>query len=118
MTLQTGAFKHGKKINGYGVVVMDELRERRPEKFIESGQMDWKWFEGEVRPVNNIFIRHDKNSVSFSRCDEETIIKAVIKMLRKKCEAMVLPDSICRVGDAIQHLEMAFDELDDAMGEK
>jgi hypothetical protein len=45
---------------------MDELREKYPEKFISSGQMDWKWFESEIRPHNFIYVRHDKNSLSFT----------------------------------------------------
>lgn len=84
MTLQTGAFKHGTKINDYGVVVMDDLKKVYPEKFTESGQMDWKWFESEIRPNHNIFIRRDVNSVSFSNCDEETILKAAVLMLLER----------------------------------
>ena len=30
---------------GHKVIVMDELREKYPEKFNDSGSMDYKWFE-------------------------------------------------------------------------
>jgi len=54
------------KINGVKVVVMDDLREKYPEKFNESGSMDYKWFEKEIRPTNFIYVRHDVNSLSFT----------------------------------------------------
>ncbi len=53
-------------IGGFPVVVMDELREKYPEKFNEAGGMDYKWFEKEIRPKNFIYIRHDVNSISFT----------------------------------------------------
>lgn len=64
MALET--LKNVDKIDGNEVVVMDDLREKHPEKFTESGQMDWKWFESEVRPNKFIYVRHDKNSISFT----------------------------------------------------
>lgn len=54
------------KIGEFDLVVMDDLREKYPEKFIPSGQMDWKWFESEVRPFKHIYLRKDKNSISFT----------------------------------------------------
>lgn len=53
-------------VNGEKIVVMDELREQFPEKFNESGAMDYKWFESEIRPHNFIYVRHDVNSISFT----------------------------------------------------
>lgn len=64
MALET--LKGVEKIDGFDVVVMDELREKYPEKFNESGAMDYKWFESEIRPKNFIYIRHDVNSISFT----------------------------------------------------
>ena len=55
-----------KEINGKAICVMDELREKYPEKFNESGAMDYKWFEKEIRPNFNIFLRHDVDSISFN----------------------------------------------------
>lgn len=54
------------KINGVNVVVMDDLRKKFPEKFNESGAMDYKWFESDIRPNNYIYVRHDVNSISFT----------------------------------------------------
>lgn len=55
-----------KKINGEQIVVMDELREQYPERFTETGAMDHKWFEETIRPNAFIYVRHDKNSLSFT----------------------------------------------------
>ena len=57
------------QINGEPVVIMDELREKFPEKFNESGSMDYTWFEKDIRPNNFIYVRHDKNSLSFTLQD-------------------------------------------------
>lgn len=64
MALET--LKGVEKIDGESVVVMDDLREKFPDKFEPGGQMDWKWFESEIRPNNFIYVRHDKNSLSFT----------------------------------------------------
>jgi len=64
MALET--LKGIKEIGGYPVIVMDELREKYPYKFNESGSMDYKWFEAEIRPTNFIYVRHDVNSISFT----------------------------------------------------
>jgi hypothetical protein len=54
------------EIGGFKVVIMDELREKHPDKFNESGAMDYKWFESEIRPHNFIYVRHDVGSLSFT----------------------------------------------------
>lgn len=64
MALET--LKGLKEINGEKIVVMDELRELYPDKFNESGGMDYKWFESEIRPSNFIYVRHDVGSVAFT----------------------------------------------------
>lgn len=64
MALET--LKNLKQINGNTIIVMDELREKFPEKFNESGSMDYKWFEKDIRPHNFIYVRHDVNSLSFT----------------------------------------------------
>jgi hypothetical protein len=64
MALET--LKGIKNIGGYNVVVMDELREKYPSKFNESGAMDYKWFEADIRPYNFVYVRHDVNSISFT----------------------------------------------------
>jgi hypothetical protein len=55
-----------KTIGGFGVVVMDNLKIEHPDKFNESGAMDYKWFEKEVRPYSFIYVRNDVNSISFT----------------------------------------------------
>jgi hypothetical protein len=64
MALET--LKGVDKIGGFDVVVMDELREKFPEKFNDSGAMDYKWFESDIRPHNFVYVRHDVNSISFT----------------------------------------------------
>lgn len=64
MALET--FKGVTEINGQKVIIMDELREQFPERFTETGAMDHKWFEETIRPYAFIYVRHDKNSVSFT----------------------------------------------------
>ena len=64
MALET--LKNVKEIGGFKVVIMDELRNQFPEKFNESGAMDYKWFEKDVRPNNFVYVRHDVNSLSFT----------------------------------------------------
>lgn len=49
MALET--LKGVTEIGGMKVVVMDELREKFPDKFNESGAMNWEWFEKEIRPT-------------------------------------------------------------------
>lgn len=60
------SLKEVKEINGKAICVMDDLREKFPEKFNESGAMDYKWFESDIRPNFNIFLRHDVDSISFN----------------------------------------------------
>ena len=60
------SIKHLKEINGKPICVMDHLREKHPEKFNESGAMDYKWFESDIRPNFNIFVRHDVDSIAFN----------------------------------------------------
>lgn len=76
------------KLAGNDVVVMDELRDKFPDKFNPSGGMDYKWFEKEIRPYNHIYIRQDVNSISFTLkkgelkgCDLNAVISAVIEMI-------------------------------------
>lgn len=64
MALET--LKGVTEIGGVKVVVMDELRDKFPEKFNESGAMDYKWFEKDIRPHNFIYVRNDVNSIAFT----------------------------------------------------
>lgn len=82
------------KIGEFNVVVMDALREKFPEKFNASGAMDHEWFEKEIRPNHFVYIRNDKNSLSFTLqdgpvkekgvngCQVDTIVEAAKLMLQ------------------------------------
>ncbi|MFM6929439.1 MAG: hypothetical protein ACKOX6_13305 [Bdellovibrio sp.] len=64
MALET--LKGVKEINGEQIVIMDELRQLHPDRFTETGAMDHVWFESAIRPYAFIYVRHDKNSLSFT----------------------------------------------------
>jgi len=64
MALET--LKNTQQIGGFKILVMDNLRNQFPEKFNESGAMDWQWFEKNIRPNCFIYLREDKNSLSFT----------------------------------------------------
>lgn len=103
------------EIGGFPVIVMDELREKYPDKFNESGAMDYKWFEEEIRPNYFVYVRHDKNSISFTLqsapigeagvngCQVDTLIHAALIML-KGLNAKV---GCVENDNAINKLEMA-----------
>lgn len=46
------------------VIIMDSLKKIYPERFNESGQMDYKWFEKDIRDNYDVFIRKDVMSVT------------------------------------------------------
>jgi len=64
MALET--LKNVTKIGSFDLVDMGKLKEQYPDKFNESGAMDYKWFEKDIRPNNFIYVRHDVNSLSFT----------------------------------------------------
>lgn len=89
-----------KKLDGEDVVVMDELREKFPEKFNESGAMDYKWFEADIRPKHHIYVRNDVNSISF------TIQNGPIKEVGKNgCQLTAL---ICAAKAMLEGLNAKF----------
>lgn len=81
-------FTRTDRIGDFEVIDMDALRKEFPEKFDESGAMNWAWFETEIRPNHFIYVRQDKQSISFTLqngpikevgvngCDIATIIEA------------------------------------------
>lgn len=64
MALET--MKGVTKLDGFDVITMDDLREKHPERFTETGAMDHVWFEETIRPHNFVYVRHDKNSIAFT----------------------------------------------------
>ena len=118
MALET--LKGIEKLGGFNVVVMDELREKHPEKFNESGSMDYNWFEKDIRPHNFVYVRHDKNSLSFTiqngpinengvnGCQVDTMIhaaKTIIEALNEKFPCRENACAITKLDEAIHWLE-------------
>jgi hypothetical protein len=118
MALET--LKGINSIGGFGVVVMDELREKYPEKFTPSGGMDYKWFESEIRPKNFIYVRNDVNSIAFTiqngpikeagvnGCQVDTIIEAaaeILKGLQKNFSCQENALAISCLEKALNHLK-------------
>jgi len=89
--------KDVKDIGGFEVVVMDDLRESMPELFPEAlmGQMDYVVFERDIRTNKFVYIRNDKNSITFNLqsgpvkevgvngCQIDTIIEAAKILIEK-----------------------------------
>lgn len=114
MALET--LKDVTNIGGFSVVVMDELCAKYPEKFNESGAMDWKWFETEIRPNHFIYIRQDKNSIAFTvqngpikehgvnGCQVDTLIEAaklIIEGLNKQYPCRENSVAITKLDEAL-----------------
>lgn len=118
MALET--LKGVEKIDGFNVVVMDELRNKYPEKFNEKGGMDYRWFEAEIRPHNFIYVRNDVNSIAFTiqkgpvkengvnGCQVDTIIhaaKTILEGLNKNIPCQ-------ETKKAIEYLHLALCQLE------
>lgn len=118
MALET--LKGVDKIGGFDLVVMDDLREKYPEKFNESGSMDYKWFEKDIRPNNFVYVRHDKNSLSFTiqngpikengvnGCQVDTLIhasKVIIEKLNQNFPCSYNELCLKKLSEAIGHLD-------------
>lgn len=81
-------FTRTDRIGNFEVIDMDGLRKEFPDKFNESGAMNYEWFEADIRPHHFIYVRQDKQSISFTLqngpieevglngCQVETIIEA------------------------------------------
>jgi len=109
-----------KKLGDFEVIVMDELRKRYPERFTETGAMDHTWFEETVRPHNFIYVRHDKNSISFTLqngpvkawgvngCQVDALIeaaKAILDGLNKHFPCRENACAITKLDEALHWLE-------------
>lgn len=97
MALET--LKGVKKIDGFEVVDMDAIKDSHPHMFEENGAMKWKIFEKEIRPNKYVYVRHEKNSLTFNiqngpikeagvnGCQVDTIVdaaKTIIEGLQAK----------------------------------
>lgn len=80
-------------VGGFKLIEMDTIRDTHPELFDASGAMNWEIFERDIRPNHFIYVRHDKNSLSFTLqdgpvkekgvngCQVDTLIEAAKTML-------------------------------------
>jgi hypothetical protein len=117
MALET--LKGVEEIGGFKVVEMDSLREKHPEKFNESGAMDYKWFEKDIRPHHFVYVRHDVNSLSFTiqngpikekgvnGCQVDTVIEAakvILEGLNKKFPCRENAVAITKLDEALMWL--------------
>lgn len=97
MALET--LRDVRRIGGFDVVVMDELRASNPEMFRPDGSMIYHLFDEKIRPYHFIYVRHDVNSISFNLqndpikevgvngCQVDTLIEAakmIIEGLNKQ----------------------------------
>lgn len=114
------------EIGGFPVVIMDELREKYPDRFNEKGGMDYQWFEKEIRPKNFIYVRNDVNSIAFTiqngpikqsgvnGCQIDTIIHAAKLILEGLNKTFPHPKN----ESAIRHLGEALTDLQDRTNER
>jgi len=118
MALET--LKNIKKLGGFDVVHMDFLRDEHPEMFREDGSMKYELFEKNIRPFKYIYVRHDKNSLSFNiqngpikenginGCQVDTLIHAARHIISTLNEAFPCEEN----HTAIKHLSSAIEALD------
>jgi hypothetical protein len=107
-------------VDGFTIVDMDALRVDFPEKFNQSGAMDYQWFETEIRPSNFIYVRQDKNSIAFTLqngpvkvfgingCQVDTIIetaKLILEGLNKSFPCRENSIAITRLDEALLWLK-------------
>lgn len=119
MNMALGALNGVEQIDGFSVVIMDELRKKYPEKFNESGAMDYKWFEADVRPKNFVYVRQDVNSISFTiqkgpikevginGCQVDTVIEAaklIIEGLNKQFPCRENSLAVTKLDEALHWL--------------
>jgi len=106
-------------IGGFAVINMDSLRDICPDKFNESGAMDYQWFEKDIRPHNFIYTRYDKNSISFTLqngpikevgtngCQIDTVIetaKIILEGLNKEIPCRENSIAITKLDEALMWL--------------
>ena len=106
-------------LGGYKVANMDEIAKNNPEFYEESGQMNWKWFEANIRPTHFVMVRPDVNSITFTLesetvkgCKIETMIEAAKHIAIKKHEKTKNNNLLMAIGylnDAIQFLKFSED---------
>lgn len=119
MALET--LKNIEKIDDFSVIIMDDLRKKYPKKFNETSGMNYEWFEKEIRPKHFVYIRHDKNSISFTiqngpikekginGCQVDTIVataKKIIEGLNEKFFCEENKSALYHLGEALRFLKL------------
>lgn len=66
MTVQLETLKGIDEIGGYKIADMQKLAAENSEFYLKSGQINWKWFEKNIRPTHFIMFRPDVNSLTFT----------------------------------------------------
>lgn len=108
-----------RNIGEFELVCMDDLRKEYPDRFTETGAMDHVWFETTIRPYNFIYLRKDKNSISFTvqngpikevginGCQVDAIVetaKLIIEGLNKKFPCRENAMAITKLDEALMWL--------------
>lgn len=104
-----------KAVRGLKIAFMDELKTQFPEMVNDSGMLDWKFFEEEIRPGHPIQARRlpsDQESISFTigpgACDALHIIE-VAKLLVELYDQI---NPATKYKEALQGLRKAIDRLE------
>ena len=69
------------EVQGFKVINMAKIAKEYPQHFEESGQMNWKWFEKEIRPNHSIYYRPDKKSLTFNFGEGGVTVDAAVELL-------------------------------------
>jgi len=108
------------EVGGYDIVNMDELRTSNPEMFRPDGSMHYHMFEEKIRPFKHIYVRHDKNSISFTLqngpigengangCQVDALIhvaRAIIDGLNKKYPCRENSLALTKLDEAVHWLD-------------
>jgi hypothetical protein len=103
------------------IIIMDDLRLKKPELFNDSGAMNYPMFEKDIRPHNFIYVRKDKNSLSFTLqngpikevgvngCQIDDILvvaKELLNQLNENFSCIENKQAISCVNKAIYYLKM------------
>ena len=107
------------KIGGFEVLNTEKLKKDFPDKVTETGQMEPKWFNKEIRPNKFIHVNDQTNSISFTiqngpikengvnGCQVDTIIETasiMVEGLNKKFSCEENGRALARLHLAIQAL--------------
>lgn len=97
-------------VDGHQIIDMNVLKEQYPDKFEESGAMDWKWFEAEIRPNRFIYYRPDKHSISFTMQSQDgkvngCSISAILETAKLMLESYQYSNKCREISKAITKLD-------------